>query len=129
MNVKMNGNKVVKSIVLAGVLSIGVFTGGHISDAAGHGNSGHEAKTEHAVNVKHSKSQATVHAKVKVEEEKPEVEKVKAETKKEKKAKVVKQNKSAANKAKSQASVRASKIAKQHASLKSAVRSTETAVK
>ena len=128
----MNGNKVVKSIVLAGVLSIGVFTGGHISDAAGHGNSGHEAKTEHAVNVKHSKSQATVHAKVKVvkvEAEKPEVEKVKAETKKEKKAKVVKQNKSAANKAKSQASVRASKIAKQHASLKSAVRSTETAVK
>ncbi len=39
MKLKMNGNKMVKSIVLAGVLSVGVFTGGHISDAAGHGNS------------------------------------------------------------------------------------------
>ncbi len=66
----------------------------------------HGAKSEQAVNVKASKSQATVHAKTKVEKvkvkaEKPKAEKVPTETKKEKKEKVVKHNKSAANKAKS----------------------------
>ena len=45
-----------------------------------HGNSGHGAKTEHSVNVKPSKSQATVHAKVKVEKVKVKAVKLRKKT-------------------------------------------------
>src|SRR5574342_504178 len=63
----LNTNKLVKSFVLAGALSIGVLAGGHFTEAAGPDT----VKVEHSVHVKSevtvkakkaTKSQASVHA-------------------------------------------------------------------
>src|SRR4051794_26896171 len=105
----LNPNKVMKSFVLAGALSVGVLAGGHFTLAAGpdHAKAGHNVhvKVENTVkvNVKEthvSKPVVTVKPVVKeVKVQKPKTEKVN----------------------KSQASVHASETAKQHANPNSAV--------
>ncbi|MGE8081683.1 hypothetical protein [Peribacillus loiseleuriae] len=143
MKRNITGNTVVKSIVLAGVLSIGVLAGGQASDAANNGKNSDHAQ---AVSVKaqasshasqtaksHAASSSAVLAKedvkeVKVKADKEQMEAVqptvgKTQTKATEviEVKKAKENKSALNKANSQASEHASEIAKEHASLNSAV--------
>ncbi|KQL50377.1 hypothetical protein AN964_22170 [Heyndrickxia shackletonii] len=136
MKVNIKSSTVIKSMALAGALSIGVLIGGHNSEAAGfskHDN--HHVKREAAISL-HEKGFAH-HAKVKakvdvdvVKIDKPKkhhhAEHPKAMKERSEKP-LVKENKSIANKIHSQAAEHASEMAKLHAAANSAVHAVEQA--
>jgi hypothetical protein len=110
----LNINKLAKSFVLTGVLSFGLMTGGHFTEAAGLD----KTKVE-PVKAVQANSSLNVHASVKVTPAIPAMPGVPVQPKAEVKNEI--QHKPEGSIVKSQASVHASEIAKMHAALNSAV--------
>ncbi|MEW8969680.1 MAG: hypothetical protein AB2411_03590, partial [Mesobacillus sp.] len=112
MKNNINGTKVVKSFMLAGVLSIGVLTGGHFTQAAGP----EKVKVEQSHKAKPAKVQVVnKKANVKATPAKPAVKvQPKAAAKGEAQEKA----------SKSQAGIHASETAKKHAAPNAAVHTT-----
>ncbi|MGM0877181.1 MAG: hypothetical protein ACQEWV_21165, partial [Bacillota bacterium] len=134
MTFNVKTNTVVKSFVMAGVLSVGVFAGGHIGAAAGQGNQAanvtkvNTVKVEQTSDFKAVRVKASETAKTAPQVETGDKETVKTDVQVEDQTKVAakeeKVNPSSTNKANSMANERASKNAQLHAASNSAVQAT-----